>query len=339
MTKIKLKDADIGFRLKKRNKVLLKNINISGDEGELIALIGINGSGKSTLLRTIIGLQESIKGQIIINGKDISEYNKTESAKKIAFVSSEIIQTRYLKVWDLVALGRYPHQTISNQNSEKDKKIIEEALKTVGMAGFKNRFINEISDGERQKVMTARALSQETDIILLDEPAAFLDLENKFSLYKILSNTAQNLNKTIIFSTHDLNIALKYCDKVWLIKDKEIYEGAPEDLILENIFQNIFSENHVSFNSETFEFSVKNDKKYPVNIISKSQSEIINSLLINALERKGFYPSDKNADIKIEITEKNNYKIFSGKYTFEANNIYNLLNFVKYNKININQKS
>jgi len=325
MLKINLQEADIGFRLKKGTKKLLKNINITAEKRELIALIGINGSGKSTLLRTIIGLQELLSGKIIIDEKNIKEYHKIESAKKIAFVSSEIIQTKYLKVKDLTALGRYPHQSFSNQNSEKDKGIIESALETVGMSDFKERLITEISDGERQKVMTARALAQDTDIILLDEPAAFLDLANKFALYKILSHTSQNLNKTIIFSTHDLNIALKYCDKVWLIKDKTIYEGAPEDLFLKGIFQNIFSDQHVIFNPGTFEFSVKLNQKYPVNIINHSNSEELNPIIINALHRKGFYKSEKPEKIKIEIISSEKFIIKNNEHYFEVSDIYKLL--------------
>jgi len=325
ITKLSIQNADIGFNLKKGTKELLQNINISAEKGELIALIGINGSGKSTLLRTIIGLQELLSGEIKIDGKNNSEYTKIESAKKIAFVSSEIIQTKYLKVKDIVALGRYPHQTFSNQNSEKDKKIIESALETVGMSDFKERLITEISDGERQKIMTARALAQETDIILLDEPAAFLDLENKFSLYKILSQTAQNLNKTIIFSTHDLNIALKYCDKVWLIKDKNIYEGSPEDLFLKGMLQNIFSDKHVFFNSDTFEYSVKFNRKFPINVINSSQSFKLEKVIINALQRKGFYESDSEKSKSLEIINNNKFIIKNYENRFEYTGIYELI--------------
>ncbi|NOZ35776.1 MAG: ABC transporter ATP-binding protein [Chlorobi bacterium] len=325
MIKLKLQNTKIGYVLKKKSKILLQNSNISAEEGELIALIGINGSGKSTLLRTIIGLQQVLSGNIIINGINQTKYNKSDLAKIIAYVSSEIIQTKYLKVKDVVSLGRFPHQKFTDQNSEKDKKIIETALKTVGMSNFKDRYISEISDGERQKIMTARALAQDTDIILADEPAAFLDLESKFALYNLLSDTAKNSNKTIIFSTHDLNIALKYCDKVWLIRNKTIYEGSPEDLILNGMLQNIFSDKHVIFNSETFEFSVKADKKYPVKIINNYQSEDFRNIIINGLKRKGFYVSDM-PDIPVIETKKNkNFIIIKNNKRYEAKNIYDLL--------------
>ena len=325
ITKLSIQNAEIGFRLKKGTERLLQNINISAVKGELIALIGINGSGKSTLLRTIIGLQELLLAFLATRCRLLSQSTKIESAKKIAFVSSEIIQTKYLKVTDLVALGRYPHHTFSNQNSEKDKKIIESALETVGMSDFKERLITEISDGERQKIMTARALAQETDVILLDEPAAFLDLANKFSLYKILSQTAQNLNKTIIFSTHDLNIALKYCDKVWLIKDKKIYEGSPEDLYLNGMLQNIFSDKQVFFNSDTFEYSVKLYRKFPINVINSSQSDKLEKVINNALKRKGFYESDSEKSKSLEIINNKEFIIKFHENRFEIKNIYELM--------------
>ncbi len=326
---IKIKSATAGYFSKKEKIDIISEISISAKVGELIALIGINGSGKSTLLRSIAGLHKLLSGNIFIDNKKQSEYDKISFAKKTAFVSSEIINSKYLKVKDVVALGRFPHQKISGRLTEKDNKIITEAFETVGITHLKEKYINEISDGERQKVMTARALAQKTDIILLDEPAAFLDLANKFSLYKILSDTAQKLEKTIIFSTHDLNIALKYCDKVWLIKNKTIYEGAPEDLFLSDLLPNIFSDKNVIFNSDTFEFSVRNDKITPVNIVCNKNLTTVKEAVINALKRKGFYPVNKEADIKIEIKNPGDYKIFTDDYTFNANNIYNLAKIIK----------
>ncbi len=325
MTELKLQNAEIGYRLKKGSKILLHNINISTESGDLIALIGVNGSGKSTLLRSITGLHDLLSGSVSIKGINQVKYNKTELAKTIAFVSSEIIQTKYLKVKDLVALGRYPHQTFGTQNSEEDEKIVDASLHTVGMSNFKNQYLTEISDGERQKIMTARALAQNTDIILADEPAAFLDLENKFALYKIFSDTVKKSNKTIIFSTHDLNIALKYCDKVWLIKDKKIIEGSPEDLILTGLLQNIFTDKHIIFNSETFEFSVKKEKKYPINIINRSENKTLELLIINAFERNSYYVSDKTDIPAVEIINVDKFKLKINLKLYEVSTIYSLL--------------
>ncbi len=340
MAALQFEHIDIGYKLKNGNKNVLQNLNISAEQGELIALIGVNGSGKSTLLRSVVGIREILSGKLIIDGKNISGYRKVDLAKKIAFVSSEIIRTKYLKVFDTVALGRFPYQNISNRHSEKDKKITEDALALVGMYAFKDKLINEISDGERQKVMTARALAQDTDIILLDEPTSFLDLENTFALYKILYETAHSRNKTVIFSTHDINIALKYCDKVWLIKDEKIIEGSPEDLIFAEAFQSMFSDNHIVFNQETFEFTVNIHQKFPVNLINRSKTTLLKKIVLNALNRRAFYVSEKPQEYSIEIVSANKFILKTEKENIETASIYELMKVLtkSLSRISRNQK-
>ncbi|MCF6365171.1 MAG: ABC transporter ATP-binding protein [Bacteroidales bacterium] len=322
---IKITDAVIGYTSGKTSNILLSDINLSAHKGENIALIGVNGSGKSTLLHTIAGSHKLLSGQIKIKGKLIENYSAIESAKKLSIVTSEIINTRFLKVFDLVKLGRFPHQSFSKKQSENDINIIQEALSITGILHLAEKNISEISDGERQKVMIARALAQNTDIILLDEPTAFLDIENKYTVYNILSETAAKQNKTIIFSTHDLNIALKHADKVWLIKDKTIYEGAPEDLILQNVFNNLFSTGNVYFDKNKVEFSVKFQNKYPIKLINNSSSETINKLTINALNRKGFFIDNTLNKITINITKKKQWVINSDKKDISCFSIYSLM--------------
>ncbi len=319
------KNTFIGFKNQKETKLLLKDINISASEGELLALIGVNGSGKSTLLKTLAGLLPKLSGDIFLGKKKISEYSRKDLARKIAFVPSAFMGTKYLKVKDVVSLGRFPYHSFSSQNTEKDKEIIEKALFTVGMTKFKDRYLDEMSDGEKQKVMTARALAQDTDIILLDEPTSFLDLENKFALYKLFSETSQKLHKTIIFSTHDLNIALKYCDKVWLIKDQNIIEGSPEDLILSDKFKSVFSEKHIFFNDRTFEFSVKFMPKKSVFVEDNSQSELRKKILKNALNRNGFYISDGEDTEILIIIEPEGFKIFHRQNSYKMKSFYDLM--------------
>ncbi len=323
--KIKLINTELGYQSKKRKNILLKNLNISAERGENIALIGVNGSGKSTLLRTLANLQNPLSGDIYIDSIKLNNYSAVESAKKLSFVSSEIIRTRFLKVYDLVSLGRFPHQNFSNGNSEEDHTIIRKAMKITGITELQNRNINEISDGERQKVMIARALAQDTDIILLDEPTAFLDISNKFAVYNILSKTSNEQNKTIIFSTHDLNIALKHADKIWLIKDKKIYEGAPEDLIIENVFHKLFTNENVFFNKLTNEFSVKFPQKYPVKLINYSESELIKQITINALKRKLYFVSDRDNIPEITINQDNTWNLSINEEIFLLDSIYKLL--------------
>ncbi len=326
---MEIKNAEIGFNKKNKKFLLLSNVNITAQKGELIGLTGVNGSGKSTFLRTLAGLLPVLKGEVFIDNKISEEYSNIERAKKIAFVPSGFVDVKYLKVKDVVALGRFPHKKFSSQNTEKDTEVIKNALKTVGMSGFSERYLSEMSDGERQKIMTARALAQETDIILPDEPASFLDFENKFTLYKIFADTTHLFNKTIVFSTHDLNIALKYCDKVWLIKDKTIIEGAPEDLMLSGVFNSIFSNKHIFFNDETFEFSVKFEKNKAVYIENFSNSEFRKNVLKNALNRNNFFVSeDKKAKISIKIT-KDSWTVSYNKTDEVFYNIYDLIKKIR----------
>ncbi len=328
MPEIILHKTEIGYRLKNGNKSLLKNLNLKACKGELIALAGVNGSGKSTLLRSLAGLGKPLSGNILIGDKSPESYGKKEFARKVAFVSSEISGIRYLKVKDLVALGRFPHQNFIERNTEKDKKAVNSAMQITGILKLKDKYTDEISDGERQKAMTARALAQDTDIILLDEPASFLDTANKFALYEILSDACIYSGKTIIFSTHDLNIALKYSDKVWLIKNGNIYEGAPEDLIYNKIFDDIFPKGKIIFRPETGEFSVKFEKKHAVKIIDEANDGIKLRLLENALLRKGFYNSDEESDLIIRVYE-NGFSLVKGKNEYKGiANFYELLKII-----------
>ncbi len=323
--KIEIIDAEIGYSVKKGQNILLANINLSAEKGENIALIGINGSGKSTLLRSISGIQKLLSGRINIDEKQIEKYTPVDLAKKLAIVSSEIINTGYLKVKDLVRLGRFPHQSFSKKQSDNDLNIINEALSVTGILHLSDKNINEISDGERQKVMIARALAQDTEIILLDEPTAFLDIENKYSVYNILSKTASEQNKTIIFSTHDLNIALKHADKVWLIKDNTIFEGAPEDLILQDSFSNLFKNKDVYFNKLTNEFSIQHQNKYPVKLINQTGSDILEQVTINALNRKQFYIDNTTQKLIVEIQKDNQWVFKTENKTEKFNSIYSLI--------------
>jgi len=328
--KIEIIDASIGYFTKKSNSIILSNINLTAQKGENIALIGVNGSGKSTLLRSISGNQDLLSGKIKIDTLEINKYKPIDLAKKLSIVTSEIINTRFLKVKDLVGLGRFPHQSFSKKIDNTDTKIVRETLEITGTLHLAEKNINEISDGERQKVMIARALAQDTDIVLLDEPTAFLDIQNKYSVYNILSRTAKEQNKTIIFSTHDLNIALKHADKVWLIKDDKIYEGAPEDLILKDVFNHLFKSNEVSFNKLTNEFSVNFPKKYSILITDNLNDKLVNRLTINALMRNRFYVSKENSLSELVINKDKTWDLFYEEQKYSFSNIYEMMRKLYY---------
>ena len=196
--------------------------------GELCALIGRNGTGKSTLLRAIIGLLKTSEGRILLDGEDVTTMADDAKARLISFVSTERIRVANLLCEDVVATGRAPYTNWIGRIQEQDRKIVAEALRTVGMETFAGRSIDTLSDGECQRIMIARALAQQTPIILLDEPTAFLDIPARFELCRLLRRLAQEQQKCILFSTHDIDAALPSCDSTLIIEEGVINKVAIE---------------------------------------------------------------------------------------------------------------
>lgn len=301
---LKTDNLTIGY-LSSGNKQqpVFSNINLSAGKGESIALIGRNGIGKSTLLRTIARLQKPLKGRLLLKNQDLKHYRKQELAKLVSFVSTEIIRVSNLKLFDLVSLGRFPHTGWIGKLNTDDIKIINDSINHVGISHLTNKVLNEISDGERQRAMIARALAQDTEIIILDEPTAFLDLPNRYEIIRLLNELTANKGKTIIFSSHDLNITLQEADKVWLMDDNEIIEGAPEDLIITREIYHLFKDSRLDFNIEKGDFRLSREK---VKKIGLSGQGIIRYWTQRALERIGYEICEENANnYFVEINENN----------------------------------
>lgn len=232
MTTISTQQLSIGYRKSNNNKVVQSNINIDLTEGEIISLIGPNGCGKSTLIRTLAGLQAPLLGSVIVQNQSISKLSSREKAKKIALVLTEKLQIEYAKVIDIVRLGQIPHTKWYGKLSNVANKLIENALDTVQIYDKKNQYIHELSDGERQRVLIAKALAQDTPIILLDEPTAHLDLPSRITTIKLLTRLAKEKQKTIILSTHEIELALQMTDRIGLMqKGKSIVMDTPEEII------------------------------------------------------------------------------------------------------------
>ena len=209
---ILLKDFSIGFRERK----LLENVSTSFYDAKLTALIGRNGSGKSTLMKAICGLNDKYSGEIFIDNENIKNISRQKFPSLISYVNTQRPRMANLRCRDVVELGRSPYTNWHGKLSAKDNDIIEEAISLVGMSDYKNRYYNTLSDGESQKIMIARAITQDTPIILLDEPTSFLDLPSRYELVELLKRLTEDKGKTIIFSTHELNIALKYSNYISL---------------------------------------------------------------------------------------------------------------------------
>ena len=323
---ISLDNLSIGYRSnRKTNKIVKSKISASADTGELVALIGENGIGKSTLLKTIAGFQQPIHGELQICGKPIVSYTEKELALIMSFVSTEIIRVSNLTVFDLVSLGRFPHTNWFGKIVDQDRALIEEAIEAVGLSGFEYRMVDHLSDGERQKAMIARTLAQDTQLIVLDEPTAFLDLSNKYEIVHLLHRLAHEKGKTILFSTHDLTTAIAESDKLWLMLNDSIEQGAPEDLIMNGNLNRLFQNNTLYFDQQHGDFRIPRKKGKEVFVVGEG---LALAWTIKALARNGFTQSDtaENGLIKITI----NYPTWSLSYLSHNEEFNSLFSLCRY---------
>lgn len=257
-TSIKIENLSTGYHHKKGNYVVAKKLSADINKGELTCLLGSNGVGKSTLLKTLCGFLPKLEGDIYIEGKNGLEYTPTELAKTLSVVLTEKINLRNMTVTDIVSMGRSPYTDFWGRLRKEDKAIVNQAIKHVGIQHLANRPIQSLSDGERQKMMIAKALAQETAIIILDEPTAFLDYPSKIEMMRLLHDLSRESSKTIFMSTHDLDLALQTSDCIWLLnKETGLHVGTPEDLAIEGTLTNFFESPSLDFNVETGLFGVK----------------------------------------------------------------------------------
>ena len=282
----------IGYASGKNENVLLPPLTASAGSGELIAVIGRNGIGKSTLLRTLTGLQQSLGGEIFYSGKKIEDFSRMELAQNVGYISTEIVKVSNMNVYDLVALGRFPHTNWLGKIEMEDHEIILDALKKTSMEHFRRKFVSELSDGERQKAMIARILAQNTQIMIMDEPTAFLDIAGKYEILHLMQILSHDSDKTIIFSTHDLQMAISQSDKIWLILDDKLLEGAPEDLMIAEAFDHLFASSIVQFNSQDGTFSFRIGTKGSIYVEGEGDKRMWTEKAIN---RAGFTVSKEKS--------------------------------------------
>ncbi len=330
---LSLSSLKIGYVSGKNELVLLPPLDASADKGELIAVIGRNGIGKSTLLRTVAGLQKSLGGEILYDGKNISNFSLMELAQKVGYISTETVKVSNMRVYDLVALGRFPHTNWIGKIEPKDHEAIVDALEKTSMYSFRNRFVSELSDGERQKAMIARILAQDTGVMIMDEPTAFLDVGSKYEIFHLLNILSNNNNKTIIFSTHDLQMAISQSDIIWLILDDELVTGSPEDLMIAGAFEHLFDRSAVLFNSDDGTFSFRNDTKGNIYVEGAGNKRHWTE---KAVERAGFTVSGQMTSIYIITPSDNNdkWRLMSSNNNKEFNSLYELITSLKKQVIN-----
>ncbi len=299
---IVLDSLSVGYNAGKHTNPILPPLSASSTGGELIAVIGRNGIGKSTLLRTIAGLQSSLGGDVFLNGKSISEYPRLELARRIGYISTEVVKVSNMRVADLVALGRFPHTNWLGSIDHSGRLAIENSIARTGLTALRNRHISELSDGERQKAMIARVLAQDTELMIMDEPTAFLDIASKYEIVNLMLQLTRD-GKIIIFSTHDFNIAVNQADKIWLILENNLLEGAPEDLMLSGAFDHLFESSIVKFNSVDGGFSFQNESRGTIFIKGEG---IIRNWTEKAASRIGYQVSDSMTDPYIQVPDRTN---------------------------------
>lgn len=244
---IRLNDLTIGYG----HRILLQHASATIPAGELVALVGRNGTGKSTLLRAIAGLGERLGGEIRLDGHSLETLSPQQLATTVSFVTTERVRIPNLRCEDVVALGRAPYTNWIGRVQEQDKAIVERSLELVGMAAFAGKTMDRMSDGECQRILIARALAQDTPVILLDEPTAFLDLPNRYELASLLRRLAHEEGKCIFFSTHDLDVALGLCDATALIDTPTLHCMSAADMAASGHIERLFAGAGISFDPAT----------------------------------------------------------------------------------------
>lgn len=284
---LKGEQVTTGYRNGKHVTVVHENLDFQLLSGELTCLLGCNGAGKSTLLRTLSSTQPALAGQIELLGRPLPEYSARERSKNIGIVLTDRTQTGGLTVFELVALGRQPHTGFFGRLTAHDKELVHHAIASVGIGEKTRCYAAELSDGERQKAMIAKALVQECPLIILDEPTAFLDVVSRIEVMALLHRLAVEEDKAVLLSTHDIDQALVLADKLWLMPpDRGLVCGVTEDVILGGGMDGLFSHPSIRFDSMHGVYSPKVDGKRSIWV--ETDDEVLRHWMQNALNRHGF---------------------------------------------------
>lgn len=306
-------------------KVIVSDVNVTLKAGELVCLIGPNGAGKSTLMRTLAGTQAALSGAVYLNGDVLHKLPPMERARRLSIVLTERVDVGVLSAYALVALGRHPYTGWMGMLSPEDESVVQWAMRAVGAAELAPRSVNELSDGERQKVMIARALAQEPAVMLLDEPTAFLDLPRRAEMMTMLRSLARETGRAILLSTHDLDLALRSADRIWLLpKGGKLHVGAPEDLVLSGAFEAAFRGEGVQFDAYTGSFRGEIQPAGTVDLHGEGLPALWTE---RALEREGFCVVRQGIEspVRIDVIEQDGaarWRVSAGGMTQDYDSVY-----------------
>jgi len=297
----------IGYSHRGQETCVAEALDLALNAGEFICLLGPNGAGKSTLIRTLAGMQAPLSGSLKLQNQTFHSISPRERARMISVVLTEALPVGMMDAYSLVALGRHPYSGWLGGLNQYDKERIKWAFKAVGAEGLEARQISELSDGERQKISIARALAQEAQVMLLDEPTAFLDLPRRVELMTILRNLAHREQMGLLLSTHDLDLALRFADRLWMITiDGQLIQGYPEELAMSGEFAAIFANENLDWDAERGSFRAHPNPCLKAHI----EGDSIHALWTRrALERLGFgiaKPDEKSA-LSIQVVEMDDH--------------------------------
>jgi iron complex transport system ATP-binding protein len=298
----------IGYFRKAETVALHTGLNLELRPGEMVCLVGPNGCGKSTLLRTLAGLQKPVSGSIFISSLRLNGASADMLARLRSVVLTEKQEWGFMRIVDLVSMGRYPHLGWRAKLSSADKQIVAQCIKDAGLCGMAERRMTELSDGELQRAQIAKALAQQAPLLLLDEPTAHLDLPNRVAIMKLLSGLAHKTGTAILLSTHELELAMQLSDKLWLMHaGNDICCGIPEELALSGIISKVFDSADLSFDTATGVFTIL--KKQMKSVQLQACTPELYYWTKRALERNGFAVADEGVLITASL--------LNGRYSWQ----------------------
>ena len=287
----------IGYRRRRQGDVVLaRELDLGLRKGKLVGLLGPNGVGKSTLLRTLAGMQKALAGRILLSGQDLASLSPGALARRLSMVLTVAPAPNMMNGYGLVALGRQPHSDWLGRLKAEDHEVVAWAISAVDADDLADKPLAELSDGQRQKLMIARALAQEADLMLLDEPTAYLDLPRRVETMQLLKRLARNAERTILVSTHDLDLALRNCDQLWLMRPDDIVTGAPEDLVLQGRLGETFSAAGINFDERLGAFVLDSPQGRPVSVVGDGIEAM---WMRRALERSGYNICGNSGEVEV----------------------------------------
>ncbi|MEQ1758519.1 MAG: ABC transporter ATP-binding protein [Vicinamibacterales bacterium] len=302
LVSLQTRDLTVGYRTRGAHRVVLEHLNLAARAGELVCVLGPNGSGKSTLLRTFARMQPPLSGQIELDGLSLAALTQLEVARRLSVVLADRVLVEALPARRVVELGRYAHSNWFGHVSDEDKRAVDWAIDVVGAAAVAERDFLELSDGERQRILIARALAQQPHVLLLDEPAAFLDLPSRIELMTLLRRLTRRDHLAVIVSTHDLETALRIADVLWLIMPNgELAVGAPEDVVMSGGIARAFEGRHLRFSSEGRTFSWLTAAQGSASVRGAGLSA---AMATAVLEREGYCvvdDGDRECDVRVDV--------------------------------------